>query len=140
MTIDEAIRCERKRAEESRDMYVCLLETSYQYQIKHKEEMDNYKQSAEEHEQLAEWLEDYKRVKKWKDEIMEEFCRYDASSIEELMQRARNKAIDDVFQWLCNSKYAAWEIDVDREGLYFDNEFVSFDEIAQQLKDGGTDE
>ena len=70
---------------------------------------------------------------------MEEFCRYDASSIEELMQRARNKAIDDVFQWLCNSKYAAWEIDVDREGLYFDNEFVSFDEIAQQLKDGGTD-
>lgn len=51
----------------------------------------------------------------------------------------RNKAIDDVFQWLCNSKYAAWEIDVDREGLYFDNEFVSFDEIAQQLKDGDVD-
>lgn len=63
MTIDDAIKCARERVEESRDMYVCLLETSYQYQMKHKEEMDNYKQCAEEHEQLAEWLEELKKYK-----------------------------------------------------------------------------
>lgn len=75
------------------------------------------------------------------------FSRYDVldnaiqrlAKYEDEEKEIRNKAVDDVFQWLCNSKYAAWEIDVDREGLYFDNEFVSFDEIAQQLKDSGTD-
>ena len=90
-------------------------------------------QCAEEHEQLAEWLEDYKRVKKWKDEIMEEFCRYDASSIEELMQRARNKAIDD-FAKLSKEKW------IEHDDLGLSSDFFDYmDEIAEQLKDGGTD-
>ena len=40
-------------------------------------------------------LEDYKHVKQWKSDVMEEFCRYDVSSFEELVANARNKAIDD---------------------------------------------
>ena len=40
-------------------------------------------------------LEDYKHIKQWKSDIMEEFCRYDVSSFEELVTNARNKAIDD---------------------------------------------
>lgn len=45
-------------------------------------------------QQLAEWLEDYKRIKQWKSDVMEEFCKYDVSSFEELVTNARNKAID----------------------------------------------
>ncbi len=43
----------------------------------------------------AEWLEDYKHIKKWKSDVMDDFCRYDANSFEELVANARNKAIDD---------------------------------------------
>ena len=46
-------------------------------------------------QQIAEWLEDYKRIKQWKSDVMEEFCKYDVSSFEELVTNARNKAIDD---------------------------------------------
>ena len=46
-------------------------------------------------QQLAEWLEDYKRIKQWKSDIMDSFCKYDVNSFEELVTNARNKAIDD---------------------------------------------
>ena len=46
-------------------------------------------------QQIAEWLEDYKRIKQWKSDVMEEFCKYDVSSFEELVTNTRNKAIDD---------------------------------------------
>ena len=50
---------------------------------------------AQESGQLAEWLEDYKHIKQWKSDVMDDFCRYDASSFEELVTNTRNKAIDD---------------------------------------------
>ena len=40
-------------------------------------------------------LEDYKHIKQWKSDVMDGFCKYDASSFEELVTNARNKAIDD---------------------------------------------
>ena len=46
-------------------------------------------------QQIAEWLEDYKRIKQWKSDVMEEFCKYDVGSFEELVTNTRNKAIDD---------------------------------------------
>ena len=58
-------------------------------------------------------LEDYKHVKQWKSDVMEEFCRYDVSSFKELVINARNKAIDDFAEKL-NAKC---------------------DEIAEQLKE-----
>ena len=73
-------------------------------------EEDMYKESTE-HERLAlkivtmcmqtlsalkdSELEDYKHIKQWKSDIMDEFCKYDVSSFEELVTNARNKAIDD---------------------------------------------
>ena len=50
---------------------------------------------AEDNEQVAEWLEDYKHIRRWKSDVMDDFCRYDVSSFEELVTNARNKAIDD---------------------------------------------
>ena len=53
-------------------------------------------------EQLAEWLEELKFLKQWKSDIIDSFCKYDASSFEELVTNARNKAIDDYMSKLCN--------------------------------------
>ena len=47
-------------------------------------------------------LEDYKHIKQWKSDVMDGFCRYDASSFEELVANTRNKAIDDYMNKLCN--------------------------------------
>ena len=81
MSIDEAIRQFKYDAECNR----ADLDLSY----------------AEDNEQVAEWLEDYKHIKQWKSDIMEEFCRYDVSSFEELVTNARNKAIDDFTTKIC---------------------------------------
>lgn len=89
LTLDEAIKHAREVAERNR--------LSYKNCTRHREDIEHQtcEQCAEEHEQLVEWLEDYQRIKKWKDEIIEDFCRYDVSSFEELVQKVRNKAIDD---------------------------------------------
>ena len=86
MTLDEAIAHAREVAEEQRK--ACDLAWVW-------DNPDNIKKCAEEHDQLAEWLEELKFLKQWKSDIMEEFCRYDVSSFEELIANARNKAIDD---------------------------------------------
>ena len=80
---------------------------------------------AEDNEQVAEWLEDYKHIKQWKSDIMDSFCKYDVSSFEELIANARNKAIDDFLKKL----YKIGEHrDFDWEDMY---------ELAEQLKAGG---
>lgn len=57
---------------------------------------------VQESRQLAEWLEDYKHIKQWKSDVMDDFCRYDASSFEELVANVWNKAIDNYMNKLCN--------------------------------------
>ena len=79
---------------------------------------------AEEHDQIAEWLEELKFLKQWKSDIMDSFCKYDVSSFEELITNARNKAIDDFL----NKLYKIGEHrDFDWEDMY---------ELAEQLKAG----
>ena len=89
MTLDEAILHAREVAERNRKQYKnCPSDrTDIKYQT--------CEECAEEHEQLATWLEDYKYIKQWKSDIMDSFCKYDVSSFEELVTNARNKAIDD---------------------------------------------
>ena len=96
MTLDEAITHAREVAsEQKRRSGACVQNDS---------ECDKFStclKCAEEHEQLAEWLEELKFLKQWKSDIMEEFCRYDVSSFEELVTNARNKAIDDFTTKIC---------------------------------------
>ena len=40
-------------------------------------------------------VEEFKAIKQWKSDVIEGFCKYDASSIEELVRNVRNKAIDE---------------------------------------------
>ena len=84
---------------------------------------------AEEHEQLAEWMEELKFLKKWKSDIMDSFCKYDVNSFEELVANTRNKAIDDFV------KFANTMPTVEEE----DGEFRTMwlEEMAEQLKAGG---
>lgn len=74
MTIDEVIGYENKCSERS-DAFVGY--------------------TTEEHKQISEWLEELKFIRQWKADIMESFCKYDASSFEEIVHNARNKGIDD---------------------------------------------
>lgn len=70
-------------------------------------------------------LEDYKYVKQWKSDVMDDFCKYDASSFEELVTNARNKAIDDFVK-----EY--------KRKTPMENCLI--DELAEQLKAGVTND
>ena len=96
MTLDEAILHAREVAERNRKQYKNC--PSDRTDIRHQ----TCEECAEEHEQLAEWLEELKHIKQWKSDVMYGFCKYDASSFEELVTNARNKAIDDYMNKLCD--------------------------------------
>ena len=105
MTLDEAIEQFKYDAECNR----ADLDLSY----------------AEDNEQVAEWLEDYKHIKQLKSDVMDGFCRYDASSFEELVTNARNKAIDDFVKEF-------------KRKTPMENCLI--DELAEQLKAGVTND
>ena len=93
---------------------------------------------AEDNEQVAEWLEDYKHIKQWKSDIMDSFCKYDVSSFEELIANARNKAIDDFVKEICkmyvqsenNGNYRFYAVEIKQ----------AIAELAEQLKVGVNNE
>ena len=103
MSIDEAIEKESKIAKENQKIVdtqivfdnVSISELYCDDTEVIEEHLSNYKKCAEYHEQIAEWLEDYKHIKQWKSDVIDSFCKYDASSLEELVTNVRNKAIDD---------------------------------------------
>ena len=70
-------------------------------------------------------LEDYKHIKQWKFDVMDGFCRYDASSFEELVDNIRNKSINDFVKEF-------------KRKTPMENCLI--DEIAEQLKAGITND
>lgn len=83
---------------------------------------------AEEYEQLAEWLEELKFFKRWKSNIMDEFCKFDCNSVEKARHNAYNKAIDDFV------KFANTMPTVDEEDGAIRP--MRLEEMAEQLKAG----
>ena len=73
-------------------------------------------------------LEELKFIKQWKSDVMDEFCKYDVSSFEELVTNARNKAIDDFIKNLY------------KIGEYRDFDWEDMYELAEQLKVGVNNE
>ena len=65
---------------------------------------------------------------------MEEFCRYDVSSFEELVTNARNNAIDDFVKEICkmivqsenNGNYRFYAVEIKQ----------AIADLAEQLKEG----
>ena len=119
MTLDEAIAHEK---ELSKEIYI---EAMLCHANPDDEKLDGCIEDGRYHERLAEWLEDYKHIKQWKSDVMDDFCRYDVSSFEELVANARNKAIDDFVK-------EVKDLIVDLSVI----KFKHIDEIAEQLKAG----
>ena len=117
MTLDEAIEQFKYDAECNR----ADLDLSY----------------AEDNEQVAEWLEDYKHIKQWKSDIMDSFCKYDVCSFEELVTNARNKAIDDFVEKAIKIVYESNNRDKNPQprDMVADIHY-KFIELAEQLKAG----
>ena len=82
-------------------------------------------------------LEDYKHVKQWKSDVMEEFCRYDVSSFEELVTNVRNKAIDAFATKICEilEEYQTGFNMVSMANIWHFSR-----ELAEQLKAGATND
>ena len=113
MTIDEAIEFSRYKA-------------SQQYS-----ELYDYEYDAEEHEQLAEWLEELKELRKFKNDFTDLGKLYSEIRLEE-----RNKAIDDFILKAEEERdnIYNWDEDEYENGMRTGYQYSI--EIAEQLKDG----
>ena len=128
MTLDEAILHAREKAREK------MLEYENHYDKDEHYYPRQCKRCAEEHEQLAEWLEELKFIRQWKSDIMDEFCKYDVSSFEELVTNTMNKAIDDFVKEICkmivqsenNGNYRFYAVEIKQ----------AIADLAEQLKAG----
>ena len=130
MTIDEAITQEREKAKIHR-FNSCHVDA--ELYADDPEEIENAKERcikcAEEHEQLAVWLEELKAYRKIG--TVEE-CKESVLDIE----KAYNKAIDDFVKALC-IEYAPISDKMQKE---YENVCLRFEKIAEQLKAGGQNE
>ena len=128
MTLDEAIAHEKELAKE------IYIEAMLCHANPDDGKLDSCIESGRYHERLAEWLEELKFIKQWKSDVMEEFCKYDVSSFEELVTNARNKAIDDFMKELCkmyvesenNGNYRFYAVEIKQ----------TIANLAEQLKAG----
>ena len=130
MTLDEAIEYEKESLQHCKRMLEEIYEDNLENKI--------LKFEVKQHEHLAEWLEDYKHIKQWKLDVMDDFCKYDVSSFEELVANARNKAIDDFVKEICkmivqsenNGNYRFYAVEIKQ----------AIADLAEQLKAGVTDD
>ena len=125
MTLDEAIAHEKELAEEN------YMQGMLCHANPNDDELDGYIENGRYHEQVAKWLEDYKRIKQWKSDIMDSFCKYDVNSFEELITNTRNKAIDD---FVTKYKFC------DNRSIQCRKALNCADCIAEQLKAGVTND
>ena len=79
--------------------------------------------------EIKQALEELKAIKQWKSDVMEGFCKYDASSFEEIVFNARAKAIDEfvekIYDFLSLEDISYYREDIKK--------------IAEQMKAGGID-
>ena len=117
MTIDEKIQ-DFRQLEYDFEHSMCDTEDD-------KENLMKYQQEYEYYKQLAEWLEELKRRREYDGEIIGSGA----------LKNAYNKAIDD-FKSRLEERILSGKM-IDEKFAYIDNSDI--DEIAEQLKAGGTD-
>ena len=121
MTLDEAIAHEKELAKE------IYIEAMLCHANPDDGKLDGCIERGRYHERLAEWLEELQFIRQWKSDIMDEFCKYDVSSFEELVTDTRNKAIDD---FVTKYKFC------DNRSIQCRKALNCADCIAEQLKAG----
>ena len=117
MTIDEAIARERQVAEKHRNDIVPKEDYHNMSWIDENNEVNM--RSAEEHEQLAEWLEELKRRREYDGEII------GSGTLNNEYNQGYNKALDDIVTKVKEIVGMDWEWD-----------FCFIEQIAEQLKEG----
>ena len=137
MTIDEIIAHEKDVVEH------IYIETMLCHTNPDDEKLDERIKEGKYHEQITELLEDYKRVKKWKDDVIDEICKYDANSVEELVHNARQKTINEFAERLKDSLMSNYKhlLSIDDDGfawLTTDAVETHIDSVTNQLKAGDT--
>ena len=128
MTLDEAIAHEKELAKE------IYIEAMLCHANPDDGKLDSCIESGRYHERIAEWLEELKFIRQWKSDVMDDFCKYDVSSFEELITNARNKAIDDFVKEICkmyvqserNGNYRFYAVEIKQ----------AIADLAKQLKAG----
>ena len=138
MKVDEAIAHEKELAKE------IYIEAMLCHANPDDGKLDGCIERGRYHERLAEWLEELKFIRQWKSDIMDEFCKYDVSSFEELVTNTRNKAIDDFVKKISESNQGHWRVTRYEHGEAV-SETMSYDIgtirlIAEQLKAGITND
>lgn len=85
--------------------------------------------------EIKQALEELKAIKQWKSDVMEGFCKYDASSFEEIVVNARAKAIDELKNKIC-MHFADWKYSEDDKRIKDIIELASesVEEIVEQMK------
>ena len=137
MSIDEAIEREKLRARVDR------IKTNKKiFHNNDEDEISALNRSAEEHEQLVEWLEELKELREMKETI-----EYNAEVLE---QQGYNKAITDFAERLTSylgienaTKYGNKNAEQMRlsYGTIMNYEIAdAIDDVAYQLKEGGNNE
>ena len=121
MTIDEAISRIREVAEKHRSNIVPKERYHNMPWIDKNNEVSM--KSAEENEQLAEWLEELKRRREYDGEII------GSGTLNNAYNQGYNKALDDIVT-----------IIKERVGMDWEWDFDFIEEIAEQLKAGGNNE
>ena len=121
MSIDEAIARIREVAEKHRNNIVPKERYHNMPWIDKNNEVSM--KSAEEHEQLAEWLEELKRRREYDGEII------GSGTLNNAYHQGYNKALDDIVTKVKEIVGMDWEWD-----------FCFIEQIAEQLKAGGMNE
>ena len=132
MTLDEAIAHEKELAKE------IYIEAMLCHANPDDGKLDSCIESGRYNERLAEWLEELKFIRQWKSDVMDDFCKYDVSSFEELITNARNKAIDDFVKEICkmyvqsenNGNHRFYAVEIKQ----------AIADLAEQLKAGITND
>lgn len=91
--------------------------------------------------EIKQALEELKAIKQWKSDVMEGFCKYDASSFEEIVVNARAKTIDEFARQLKESLNQEFPSNYESTKPFFalENARLIVDDVAEQMKAGGID-
>lgn len=91
--------------------------------------------------EIKQALEELKAIKQWKSDVMEGFCKYDASSFEEIVVNARAKAIDEFARQFKENLNQEFPSNYESTRPYFslENARLIVDDVAEQMKAGGID-
>ena len=133
MSIDEAIAHEKEVAKE---IYV---EAMLCHANPDDDKLDDCIENGKYHEQIAEWLEELKKLRQCTNIENREYPYF--NGFKEGKQVGYNKAIDDLSNKIC-IHFADWQYSEEDKCIkdIIELAYESVEEIAEQLKEGGNDD